>query len=167
MRNVLDRLCDLLDEELERQELVLAVTRSQEEAIMARDIGCIQQKTAALEGLIRDAAQAEKDRKALMETVAQEYGLAPEKQSMSGLISVAPGPWADRLRHFQKELRGVLEQTRRAVHANRRTLRQSQRIVQQCIRSLQPGTSPPGDYTATGADSPLANRQPALIDQRG
>ncbi|MBM3290178.1 MAG: hypothetical protein FJY92_08515, partial [Candidatus Hydrogenedentes bacterium] len=70
MYDLLEKLCSGLDDEIERQETVLAVCRAQIDAIGARDLNAFEARTAALDVLVRDAAHAQAARAGVIAKVA-------------------------------------------------------------------------------------------------
>ena len=71
MEKVLDELCEVLQDELERQENVLAVCRAQGQAARARDVAYLEAKAAALCSLIRETVNAEQERLRLVRAVVE------------------------------------------------------------------------------------------------
>ncbi|MCP4644410.1 MAG: flagellar protein FlgN [bacterium] len=168
MDEALNTLCSVLDDELERQEMVLAVCKAQQEAIQQRNMEHLQDKTAALEILIREAKEAEAERMCVLRQIVGNLELPPERQTMSELIGLAPEPWCSRLRDFQKRIRETVSETQALVRGNRRVLRQSLRVVDQCVNALQHcSEANASDYTASGAENRTQRGAPALLDQKG
>jgi hypothetical protein len=166
MDDVLARLCRVLDEELERQENVLAVCHAQYEAARAHKIEPLNAKTTALELLIRDAVRAQNARISLFRRLVDAYGIPPEKQTMSGLIAVTPEPWSARLREFQNRMRNVVDEIKVTVRANAALLRASKRTVDQLLKPLSVmGTQ--GVYDARGTDAVQGRSSSTLINQFG
>ncbi|MBN2307530.1 MAG: flagellar protein FlgN [Candidatus Hydrogenedentes bacterium] len=164
----LDTFCAVLDEELERQATVLAVSKAQREAITARDFESIEARTIALEALIREAVQSEAERQCVLRKVVEHFDLPDERHTMSDLIEVVPEPYQSRLRDLQSELRRVMAEAREVVRANRRILQQSLRVVEQCVKALQQCDESVGArYDATGGERSRRSAGPALIDQKG
>jgi len=164
---LLDALCDLFDDERERQENVLAVSIAQGEAARAHDIELLEAKTEALTLLIREAARQERERISLVSAVVERYGLPFERQTLSDLIRIVPDPWARRMQEFQASMVSTLEQTRRVTRENRRLMRRSLKVVQRTLALLQPDSHPAGDYDATGEQPAPRGLVPSFIDQRG
>ena len=57
MEDQLLRLCSLLDDEIERQDNLLAIGRAQKDALLAQDLASMQARTAAMEAVARESAQ--------------------------------------------------------------------------------------------------------------
>ena len=138
------------------------------EAIQQRNMEHLQDKTAALEILIREAKEAEAERMCVLRQVVEHLELPPERQTMTELIGVAPEPWSSRLRDFQQRIRETVNETHALVRGNRRVLRHSLRVVDQCVNALQHcSEANAGDYTASGDENRPRQGAPALLDQKG
>ena len=165
VNELLEKLCSGLEDEIERQETVLAVCRAQIDAIGARDLNTFEARTAAMDILVREAARAQVARVGIIAVVAAQLELLPEQRTLKGLIEVVPAPFDARLRDIRKRLNRAVEKTRRLVRLNARTIRRSldfnQRMLA-CI-AMAPGTDP--SYDERGITSGTA--KPAMIDQRG
>jgi flagellar biosynthesis/type III secretory pathway chaperone len=160
-----NRLCEVLDAELERQELVLAVLRAQRDAILTRDLEYLEAKTEALNALVREVHQAQGTRLVVLRDVVTALDLALEQQTMTGLILMAHEPWQSRLRELQKQLRAAALESRSLVRSNAVLLRRSMQVVNKCLDSLQQCEAA-AEYNSRGGE-PQRARRAALIDQKG
>ncbi|MBI5094104.1 MAG: hypothetical protein HZB26_16885 [Candidatus Hydrogenedentes bacterium] len=168
MNNVLEQLCDTLEEELERQENVLAVCYAQNQAVRAHHLDSLNAKTLALELLIRDAVRAQGARTALFRRVVEEYNVPAARQTMSGLIAIVPEPWSTRLGAFQNRMRAVLAEIRTALHDNAISLRSSGRALDDLLERFDGAqASRAGSYTAQGLGPVRSGREPAILNQIG
>lgn len=168
MDKALKRLCDLLDEELERQENILVVCRRKHEAIRSMDVPTLETRTKALEVLARETMDAEPERRRALEEAAHLAGLARRGCTLSALAEAVPAPWAARLRMFQRQLKETLDQTRAVAREYARDLRRAKRIADQHIAHMTGEPAPhKGLYGATGALPPRRGATMALVDQRG
>jgi hypothetical protein len=144
------------------------VTEAQQNAILANDAANIDAKTAALEILIREAAQAEAERHRVLRKVVEHFDLPPERQTMTELVAVAPEPWRSRLAESQTRIRNTVSRTRAYVRTNRRVLRQSMRVVDQCLSAIQHcEETGAARYGADGMEPARNQRAPSLLDQKG
>lgn len=165
---LLDNLCEHFDDELERQQNVLAVCRAMGQGARAQDHEYLEAKTAALHVLLRQAMGAEQVRLALVSEVVDYYKLPEDRQTLSGLIAVVPAPWQSRMQEFQLLMRATLETTRRLVRENNRVLRRSLYVVNQTLAAMalcEPGSS--GAYNDAGGEVVRTQPVPTLVDQRG
>lgn len=168
MSALYEELCDALAGELERQETVLAVCRSQQEALLARDVARVRDTARSLEVLTREAREAEHNRNAVTARLAQVLALASTKPTLSELIALSPEPWRSRLGFYQKRLRAVLAETRALVRENELRARRSAQIVQRCLSLLAPQPSYDSvPYDMRGALVAVSTYEPALLDARG
>ena len=165
MEDAFERLCEVLDAELERQELVLAVLRAQRNAMLARDVEYLEAKTEALGALVRDVHRAQEARLAVLGDVVAAMGLPVERQTMTGLIAAAQEPWKSRLRELQKQLRAAVRESSGLVRSNAVLLRRSMQVVNKCLDTLQQCEAA-AEYDARGGE-PERPREAALIDQKG
>ncbi|MBI2433655.1 MAG: flagellar export chaperone FlgN [Candidatus Hydrogenedentes bacterium] len=162
----LQALCKVLEDELERQENVLAVCLAQGEAARAHNVAALETKTAALTLLIEQAAKAERERLRLVHEIVDALKLPVEQQSLSGLIAHVEEPWRLRLSEVQHRLRTVMGQTRAAIKAHNITIRRSLRIANQTIQTLVCGSNPAlSPYGGGGEAAPCAPA--ALLNQIG
>jgi len=168
MDDAFERLCAVLTDECERQERLLVLCRDQGEAARQRDIGDLEDSTAALDGLIRETVEAETARDSVMHTVVDHFGLPPERQTLTELILLAPEPWSSRLRQAQRRLRAVLNELRLVVRTNVSVFRGVLRIVGRSVEYLEQFRGLDASvYDAAGVESIHLEREPALIDQKG
>lgn len=168
MDQLLNTLCNLLDDEVERQENVLAVCNAQRDAVLARDLDSLAARTSALELLIRESITAQAKRHDTLRPIVDRFGLEPGRQTMTHLIEAAPEPWKTRLHGLQKRMRETVEKTRVAVRANAKVTRRSKRMTDGLIRALrQEHQRYQDEYTALGAEKSSRSGNPVLMDQRG
>jgi len=168
IEDLLDHLCEHFDDELERQQNVLAVCRAMGQGARAQDHEYLEAKTAALHVLLRQAIAAEQVRLALVRAVVDHYALPADAQTLSGLIAAVPEPWRQRMQEFQVLMRATLETTRRLVRENNRVLRRSLYVVNQTLAAMalcEPGAG--GAYDGTGGEIVRVHSVPAMVDQRG
>lgn len=164
----LEALCVLLEEELERQEMVLAITLAQGQAARSHDIEHLEAKTAALTACLEEGARAEKTRLALLREVVDGLGMPESDQTLTGLVAAAPAPWSQRLAHFQVRMQEVVSQTKLAVRDNNRIMRGSLRVVHGTMAILARHLPMEGEgYTANGGERARGMRAPSLLDQKG
>lgn len=169
MEMLMNSLCDLLDDEVERQENVLAVCNAQREAVFARDLDALAARTSALEALIRESIQAQTKRIETLRPIVDHFGLEPERQTMTHLIEVSPEPWKSRLQDLQHRLRKTVERIRVAVRVNAKATRRSKKVTDDLIRVLrQEHQHHQSGYSDSGAEETTqAGSRPVLMDQRG
>ena len=176
MELLLEQLCRNLDEEVQRQEKILAMCRAQNEAVRLNNIEKLESQTQDIVSLLQEAAEAEKDRNRLVGRLATQCGCP--LATLSDLVAVAAGPCGERLRHIQKHLRSVLAETRKVVHGNKVLFRGGLRLVSQTVRTVQSAevsaqnrlhgaAQESSSYTASGSASTRRLPRPAMIDQRG
>ena len=166
--DLLEALCQLFDEELERQENVLGICKDQGDAARQHDTQRLQARTQALVTLVEDALEAERERVALLRRVVDHFSLPVKKQTLSDLIEIAAEPWRKRLKEFQSRIQKTLTQTRSAVMENADHIRRSLRIVDDSLKTvLGPAVALPGAYEGDGKAPGMLQHEPALIDTRG
>ena len=166
--DLLEALCSCFDDERERQENVLALTRAQGRAARAYDLEAIEANTRALNLLIQEAVDAEATRMRLVQALVATYQLPVERQSLSGLIDAAPDPWARRMREFQVRMREVMRDSREAARENREHSRRGLRVVNEALESIVRGlTVAESAYTAQGVESTARGIAAGLLDHQG
>ncbi len=171
MDDLFETLCELFDDELERQENILLLCRKQGRAVRDNDTEALLEGTEALQNLTQEAADAEAQRRRLLEQVAGGYELPSDQQNLSGLIAVTPEPWKTRMRESQRRLRDVLREIEQAVQDNAQLLSASLEVVNNAIGAFEGAVKaiPDDTYTERGTTSAGngLDEIPALIDQKG
>lgn len=160
------QLAAVLDQELERQENVLSLCRAQGEAVSAHDAETLVARTQALRLLLEDTLGAERARVAVVRDLVELLNLPVERQTLTGLIAVAPAPWDRRLREYQVRLREVLEATRGVVRANAVKLRHGLRLVHGALDMF--GAAPSDHaYSAGGVRNEKDAARSMLLNAQG
>jgi len=166
MHNALESLLALLEEEIARQERVLAATRAQGKAARDRDMKALETQTAALMALAQESAHAEVARKRLLCKILGT-GI-PDGATLGGIIALAPEPFASRLREFQARLKNLLHATREETRTNTVVMRLSLRVVGRALSAVEPYRQAcSAGYAANGQEPASTTWLPALIDQKG
>jgi FlgN protein len=164
----LDRLCNLFEDELERQQTVLAVCRAKGAAVSANDVTTLEDRTAALELLIQETVGAEAERHEVLREIVKDLRLPAEGLSLTDLIALVRDPWQHRMAEFQQRIRETIRETQEVVEAYSRTLRHSARVNQDCMNLLfRRQDLAPGHYDASGVEPHAGHAMPALVDQKG
>ena len=166
MSHLLESLCALFDEELERQETLLALTKAQGEAAVARDTAALEARTAAIRSLVAEALRAEPVRLELVSAIVEAYALPEQQQTLSGLIAAAEEPWKSRLRWHQERFRAVLAETQASVRSNHRVITRLSRGATTLLR-LFTGTPDSPCYGARGSACADSHAAPRLVNQAG
>jgi hypothetical protein len=164
MEHLWETLCDCLDEELERQHIVMAVCQAQRDALRAHEMEHMQAKTHALELLIHEASVAEKSRIRAVGALVCYLELPVERQTLTELVRIAPGPISRRLGELQRNLKELLAAIRAVVADTQDRLRIGREIADRTIRILvTDDTAPKVSYPTRRA----ADATPVLIDSCG
>lgn len=166
MSELFEQLCGLLDDEVERQENVLAVCKAQSEAVRTRDIEYLEAKTAALVALIQEVAKAAGERANVIRAIINENGLKSARLTLSDVVGAAPEPLRGRLADAHRRLRAVLNETRPVVLANASSLRKALQTMSDSLSILEPAAVEGAGYDATGM-GPAGVGPASMIDQRG
>jgi len=161
-------LCDMLDDEIERQQNVGSVCVAHHEALCARDIDAIDARNTALELLARDSGLQESARQAAVAKISEVLGLTPERSRLRDLADHAPEPWKTRLSERRVALHDVVVSNQRLVRRNKLIATKSKMIADSWRETLFEhfGESGPA-YCGDGHTPPSVQRGPAMIDQRG
>lgn len=167
MDDFFETLCFALDDELERQENILAVCRAQGQAARAHDIEYLEAKTLALVALMQEAVQAEKTRGLLLGRMAEHLRIPNDRQTLSELIRIAPEPWRGRLSHVQTRLQDTLRETHAVVLSNGGVLRSGLRVLTRSLQALGQCAALDTGYDATGMEPVRKRFQPKVLDQKG
>jgi hypothetical protein len=165
---LLGALCSYFEQELERQEMVLALCAAQGRAARAHDTEYLEANTEALGQLIHAAVRGEKERLVVVQALVGLLSLPPERQNLSSLVALATEPWSERLAFYQEQLQDVLAKIRVTVRENAPILRRSLRIVNGTLQTLEICASArDGRYDARGEEGNSNGLPPNLIDSKG
>jgi septal ring factor EnvC (AmiA/AmiB activator) len=164
---VFEKLCGLLEDELERQQTVCAVCEAQRLAVLENDIKAIQGHSNALESLIRESARAQSERQEALRRLYEALQLSGDPATLSPVVEASPEPWRSRLAYLRDRIHAVVADTRRSVRGNARTIRQSLRLTQALLAAFRPSQTAPGAYSEHGSDTRDAAPAPMLLDSRG
>jgi len=168
MEHEFTSLCDLLDDELIRQETLLSLLQSQRKAVLERDTAFLDAKTAALRLVMAETVNAEKARHAVLRKIVDHLALPPEEQTLSNLIQHAPESQAKRLEECQQRMNAVMAESKALVQDNARTLRVSLRVVNRSLGVLSGVLGNDGaEYDDSGRGALRGRQGPTFIDQRG
>lgn len=166
--DLLETLCDIFADELERQENVLSICRSQGEAAQAHDHEYLENRTQSLVVLLDDANKAQHTRIKVLAEVVAMFNLPPEEQSLSHLVTVAPEPWRRRLSDFQRSIRGTLNETKEVVRTNASLMRRNLRVIDQTLEVVKGDAGPKvKSYNPDGKERKEQLADAALIDTQG
>lgn len=167
LTKILDKLCALFDEELERQRAVLTMCEAQGTAARASDFESLEAHTEGLVGLMESALESEKRRIQLLAWLVEHYHLAETEQTLSDLISVVPQPWRRRMETFQREIRAILTQTQQVVERNEQFMTQASVKLDDSIQQAVEHVSGKQDgYGSRGMEA-KGDQRPALLNTTG
>ena len=169
MNTLLDRLCDVLDEELVRQETVLAICRGKHDAIRSFDVEALEARTAALDSVLRETFEAETERHGILREAIDHLGLPQEDETLTGLIGAVQEPWKSRLQHFQRRLKETLGATQAVTRAYTRELRHCMKLSgRQFVHLGLASEDRKAGIYGPGGDRPRAlGASSALVNQKG
>ena len=167
LESLLDALCALLDDELERQENMRIVALSQRDAAYARDSVNLEARTQAMHLLVLETLEVEKKRINLVTEIVRMLEIPPTMQTLTGLIALAPQPWSDRLAYFQKRFNAVIQETRSIIRENNKFISLNLRRIDQVLNILTKQGHTEQSYSATGTVNHRHKSNPILMDQRG
>ena len=168
MSHEIQKLCDMLDDEIERQHNVNAVCEAQHKALCARDVEAIDARNNALELLARESGLDEAERNELVEAISRRLDLAPERARLSDLVSHAPDPWKERLGERRTTLCDLVRSNQRLVRRNQLIASKSKSIAEAWRDTLFSHLGEAGPaYCGHGHSSKRIQGGPAMIDQRG
>ena len=168
MTHLLDRLCTILQHEVERQHVVLAASTDLRRALLSLDPVAIDAQIQAQVRAIEETAAVEPERITVLREIVDVLELPVEAQTLSGLIRRVQEPWKARLAELQARLKSVLTETQAIVRANERMLRASLGAVNRRLEIMLPGSvRNDAAYTPAGREPQTTLRQPALLDARG
>lgn len=158
-------LCDLLEDELERQHNVLETVKAQGLAARAQNLAELDKRTAALSLLMHESLRSEQERLRLLRPVVECFGLTGTEQTLSNLVAAAPEPWKTRLGEFQQALKRTVAASREQIHRNATVMRTTLKRVDTAMDSVFPDQNGPR-YTSGGTD--VRNERAAtMLDAMG
>ncbi len=168
MDDLLNQLCGVLDDEIERQELALTLCEAQSDAAAAHDAAALNGRTEALNLVLRETVAAEETRLRVLCDLVARLELTEGQQTMSGLVAALDEPWRGRVAQRQKRLRMLLADVRAANQRTARILRKNMRRVQECLSFLDaPDAEKANRYDRSGHEHGQRREALGLLDQRG
>lgn len=168
MDELLEALCFVLEDALERQHNLLEICRAQGNAARAHDVEYLEAKTLTLVTVMREAVQAEKTRGDLIVRIAETQGLSEPPQQLTALIAIAPPEWRDRLTYYQERLQQVMAETRSEIRVNAAVMRSALRVINRSVATLeQCADLNAQEYGADGLETAAAGSSPKVLDQKG
>lgn len=163
----LDKLCALFDAELERQMNVKQTCQAQGEAARKSDLAAMNSCTETLVTLMEDAMHAEKMRIEILHWVVEHYCLPLEDHTLSDLIAVVPQPWQNRMKDFQQNIKGILQETQEIVTLNETFITKAAgRLEDSILSAVDHVAGQPEGYAPDGMESKGQHR-PALLNAVG
>lgn len=167
LTRILDKLCALFDEELERQNSVLEMCVAQGKAARSSDFEELEARTDGLVVLMEAALQAEKRRIEVFGWLVRHYGMPESAQTLSELIAIVPQPWRNRMTSFQRDVKKTLERTQDVVAWNETFMTKASEVLDDSIKEAVGHVSlKPDGYGATGMEAKM-QQQPALLNTIG
>lgn len=97
MTKELDEICNVLEEQAERQETLVAVCLAQLQAGFDGNIRYFNEKTSAMEYLLRETARAEFSRLELMKKICKHFNIDPPCERLREFAERVPEPWKSRI----------------------------------------------------------------------
>ena len=167
LTKILDKLCALFDEELERQRSVFAMCNAQGAAAREADFEELEARTQGLVVLMEGALESEKRRIHLLEWLVGHYQLAETQQTLSDLIAVVPQPWRARMERFQKEIRAILVKTQEVVERNEQFMTQASVKLDDSIQQAVKHVSGKQDGYGSRGREAKGHHRPALLNTVG
>lgn len=166
MQSVFESLFASIEEEIGRQEKVLAATRAQGAAARNRDMKALEKQTAVLMALAQEAAHADTARTRLVRRILGAGAHAGV--TLSEVIPLAPEPFASHLRELRTRLQTLLIAIREETRANSVLMRLSLKVVGRAMMAVEPYRQAwSAGYAANGQEPASSTLQPALIDRKG
>ena len=161
----LNALCDLLDDELERQHCIFENVTAQGLAARAQDLPELDKRTAALSLLMHDSLRSEQDRLRLLGAIVKYFELSGADQTLSNLVGAVPDPWKRRLAEFQRALQKTVGASREEIHRNAVVMRTTLKRVDSAMEAVfQDGQN--RRYTPGGTDF-RHDRAAKMLDAMG
>ena len=158
-------LCDLMSEELDRQELALRVCEAQNRALSARDVRALEQHTATLALLATEGTAINRKRASLVAEMTAAEGWEPQLP-LRELAERSPEPWRCRLLWYRDRLRRTAGLLHYAMRGNSLVLRGAMRATEGTLRDIGLIVDAAG-YTETGDECMAQCAAVGLLDQRG
>lgn len=158
-------LCELLEDELERQYSVLETVKAQGLAARAQNLPELDKRTAGLSLLMHESLRSEQERLRLLGPIVAHFGLQGADQTLSNLVQAVPEPWRTRLGEFQAALKRTVDASREQIQANAKVMRTTLKRVDAAMETVFP-QSGGRRYTSGGADA-RSERAAMMLDAMG
>lgn len=92
-----ESLCKLLEEQAERQETLVSVCLAQLQAGFEGNIKYFNEKTSAMDYLVKETAHAEFVRQELVEKICNNLGIKPSNKRIRDIAEQIGEPWRSRI----------------------------------------------------------------------
>lgn len=158
-------LCELMSEELDRQELALRICEAQNRALATRDVKALEQHTASLALLATEGGAINRKRASLVAEMMAAEGWEPQLP-LRVLAERSPEPWRCRLLWYRDRLRRAAGLLHYTMRGNSLVLRGAMRATEGTLREIGLAIETAG-YTETGDECMPQCAAVGLLDQRG
>jgi flagellar biosynthesis/type III secretory pathway chaperone len=119
-------ITNLLEEQADNYDSLLALAQQKRKLIIAGDVDTLGRLTGREQHLISDIQRSEKKRLALMPCLARQLGLKSAKFTLTELINAIPDPQTRQsLSELRRRMRARLDDLKRANERNETLLQQN------------------------------------------
>lgn len=138
----------LLEAEYRLYEELLSLEQEKKRALASNGMPDLNRIVEAEEGMVRNLAELEKERKVFLSEAASLFGL--EEPALSALAEVSPSPIRERLRDLKDRWQKVLVLLHQLHQENQLLLDSAMSVVQIRIKALTLAVSTSTGYTRCG-----------------
>ena len=143
----LERLIEILKQELQLHRKLQGLLRAEQEALVALKSDALLEAAREKDAVALQLRALEEARRLVMESLALEFSLpAGEQSTLSELIQRIPDHYALRLSHLRSELREVVEHAQTENDANRFLVNRSLELVREAMQALAQADEKPHTY---------------------
>ncbi len=152
-----------LEQQVASARRLLGIVLAQGEAIRRQDVSTLLARLGDLQTEVAARQRLELERDGIVRGAAARLGLPLDAVDLDALLTLGDGGDAESARTLSAELRGLLDEVRRAHETNRVLLRQELSFLDHLLRLMS--GAPQGSYSPNGwTEAPL--HAVAAVDMR-
>lgn len=152
LERALSDLVAVIDREVALFRQLLETLNRQHQAVLQKEEDPVLQSTAQVQEIVDAARRLDQHRVAKTAEVSSRLGLEMEQPTLSQIIPLVEGQYAERLRELREML---LSLTQRVQQTNLRNQKLLQRALQMVTKSMRLLTGQKGLYDDKGREQPI------------
>lgn len=157
MDNVLDKLTDVLDKEVNVYEGILKLSRQKTDALVAGKVSELEGITRLEQSAIITLSKLEEEREKLVEKAAKQLELEPSDVTLSSFTRVMPKEQAEKLKKYNDVLPKLFNEIRESNELNSKLIKNSLDYIDFSINVLT-SAGAMGNYSSSGQSDDMKKK---------